>query len=69
MPASRKRSGVNDTIYARLEREFTFEQAVQQSMAVKGGGATYNAVRCMLKNWCRQGIAERLGDGAFRKAG
>ena len=69
VPASRKRSGVNDTIYARLEREFTFEQAVQQSMAVKGGGATYNAVRCMLKNWCRQGIAERLGDGAFRKAG
>lgn len=69
IPYGRQRGGSNDTIYARLDNEFTFEQAFLQSTAVKGSLITHNAVRCMLKNWCRQGIAERTGNGAFRKAG
>lgn len=69
IPYGRQRGGSNDTIYARLDNEFTFEQAFLQSTAVKGSAITHNAVRCMLKNWCRQGIAERTGNGAFRKAG
>lgn len=52
----RNRKGKNDSIYERLSPEFTFEQALQQSIAVKGAAATRNSVHQMLKNWKNQGL-------------
>ena len=52
----RTRRGKNDTIYESLDVNFTAEQAMQQSIVVKGAGVTNMAVQQMLKNWRRQGL-------------
>ena len=59
--------GKNDSIYARLDVQFTFEQATQQSIAVKGAGVTHNSVRQMLKNWRKQGLVVLTAEGRYRK--
>ena len=50
------RRGKNDSIFERLDVTFSFEQALQQSIAVKGANVTREVVRQMLKNWKRQGL-------------
>ncbi len=57
----------NDSIFERLDIQFTTEQAMQQSVAVKGAGVTRNTVRQMLKNWRKQGLAVLEEDGNYRK--
>ena len=52
----RTRRGKNDTIYESLDVNFTAEQAMQQSIVIKGAGVTNMAVQQMLKNWRRQGL-------------
>ena len=52
----RSKHGKNDSIFERLDPRFTFEQAIQQSIAVKGAGVTRNSIHQMLKNWRRQGL-------------
>jgi hypothetical protein len=64
---TRVRYGKNDNIFARLDSQFTFEQAMQQSVAVKGAGVTHNSVKQMLKNWCKQGLAVQTETKKFRK--
>ena len=59
-PADRIRRGRNDTIFERLDVTFNFEQAQQQSVAIKGANVTHEAVRQMLKNWKRQGLINIL---------
>ena len=63
----RVRRTKNDSIYARLDLEFTFEQAMQQTIAIKGAGVTRNSVQQMLKNWCNQGLSTQIEKGKFRK--
>ncbi len=63
----RMRRTKNDTIYEQLDHLFTFEQAMQFSVAVKGANVTRNSVQQMLKNWRKQGLAEKTEDGKFRK--
>ncbi|MCR4916719.1 MAG: hypothetical protein K6A96_13285, partial [Prevotella sp.] len=63
----RQKHGKNDSIYARLDPQFTYEQAMQHSVAVKGAGVTRNSVQQMLKNWSKQGLAVRTEDGRYRK--
>ena len=63
----RVKRGKNDTIYDRLDLQFTFEQATQQSIAIKGAGVSRNAVEQMLKNWRKQGLVVFLEKGVFRK--
>ena len=63
----RLKRGKNDSIYARLDVQFTFEQATQQSIAVKGAGVTHNSVRQMLKNWRKQGLVVLTAEGRYRK--
>ena len=46
----RLRIGKNDTIYERLDQQFTFAQAMQQSVIMKGADVTHNSVKQMLKN-------------------
>ena len=63
----RLKRGKNDSIYERLDVQFTFEQAMQHSVAVKGAGVTHNTVRQMLKNWRNQGLVVQTENGRFRK--
>ena len=67
MNIARVKRGKNDSIYERLDVQFTFEQAMQQSVAVKGAGVTRNSVQQMLKNWCSQGLIVRTDQGQYRK--
>ena len=59
----RQKSGKNDTIFQRLDQQFSFEQAMQQSVAIKGADVTNNSVRQMLKNWRKQGLIDLTNDG------
>ena len=66
-PYDRSRRGRNDSIFECLDVTFTFEQAQQQSVAVKGANVTHEAVRQMLKNWKRQGLINILPDSRYQK--
>ena len=59
--------GKNDTIFERLGSPFTLEQAVQQSIAVKGAVVSKPTVQQMLKNWKRQGLITRMPDMRYQK--
>ena len=63
----RSRRGKNDSIFERLDVTFTFEQAEQQSIVLKGASATHETVKQMLKNWKRQGLICVLPDMRYQK--
>ncbi len=63
----RTKRGRNDSIFERLDPQFSFEQAMQHSVAVKGAGVNHNTVRQMLKNWRKQGLVSLSDDGKYRK--
>ena len=63
----RQKRGKNDSIFERLDIQFSFEQAMQQSVAVKGANVNHNTVRQMLKNWRKQGLVFLTDDGKYRK--
>jgi hypothetical protein len=63
----RQKRGRNDSIFERLDHLFTFEQAMQQAVAVKGAGVNGNTVRQMLKNWRYQELVKMEPDGKYRK--
>ena len=63
----RQKRGKNDSIFERLDIQFTFQQAMQHSVAVKGSNVTHNTVRQMLKNWRKQGLVVMELDGNYRK--
>jgi len=65
--SERQRVGKNDTIYERLDTEFGFDAAFQQSIAVKGADTSRNSVQQMLKNWRKQGLVVQTEMGRFRK--
>ena len=67
LSGDRVNRGKNDSIYERLDMQFTFGQAMQHSVAVKGAGVTHNSVRQMLKNWRKQGLVVQTEDGRYRK--
>ena len=64
---SRTKHGKNDTIYANLDMQFTFEQALKQSIEKKGADVTSNSVNQMLKNWKKQKLIEQIPGGKYRK--
>lgn len=66
-PYDRSRRGRNNSIFECLDVTFTFEQAQQQSVAIKGANVTHEAVRQMLKNWKRQGLINILPDSRYQK--
>ena len=63
----RQKRGKNDSIFERLDIQFSFEQAMQHSVAVKGANVNHNTVRQMLKNWRKQGLVVLEEDGNYRK--
>ena len=63
----RQKRGKNDSIFERLDIQFTFEQAMQHSVAVKGAKVNHNTVRQMLKNWRKQKLVVLEEDGHYRK--
>ena len=67
-PYDRSRRGRNDSIFERLDVTFSFDQAQQQSISVKGASATHESVKQMLKNWKQQGLISVLPDKRYQKA-
>ena len=67
LSGERSRRSKNDSIYARLDPQFTEDQAMQHSVAIKGAGVTRNSVQQMLKNWRKQGLIEQMENKRFRK--
>ena len=67
LSGERSKRGRNDSIFERLDPQFSFEQAMQHSVAVKGAGVNHNTVRQMLKNWRKQGLVFLTDDGRYRK--
>ena len=63
----RQKRGKNDSIFERLDIQFSFEQAMQHSIIVKGAGVNQNTVRQMLKNWRKQKLVVLEEDGIYRK--
>ena len=63
----RQKRGKNDSIFERLDQQFSFEQAMQHSVAVKGAGVNHNTVRQMLKNWKKQGLILLTEEGRYKK--
>ncbi|MCR5780794.1 MAG: DUF3987 domain-containing protein [Bacteroidaceae bacterium] len=63
----RQKRGKNDSIFERLDIQFSFEQAMQHSVAVKGVNVNHNTVRQMLKNWRNQKLVVLEEDGNYRK--
>ena len=63
----RSKRGKNDSIFERLDTNFTFEQALQQSIAMKGAIVTNETARQMLKNWRKQGLIVILKDKHYQK--
>ena len=68
LPYDRTRRGRNDSIFERLDVTFSFDQAQQQSISVKGASATHESVKQMLKNWKQQGLISVLPDKRYQKA-
>ena len=64
----RSRRGRNDSIFERLDVTFSFDQAQQQSISVKGANATHESVKQILKNWKQQGLISVLPDKRYQKA-
>ena len=65
--SDRQRFGKNDSIFARLDVDFSFESALQHSVSVKGNGVSRNSIRQMLKNWKKQGLIIQTEAGKYRK--
>ncbi len=65
--ADRQRMGKNDSIFARLDFDFGFEAALQQTVAVKGANVSRNTVKQMLKNWKKQGLITQTDTGRYKK--
>ena len=63
----RQRMGRNDTIFERLDEEFGYDGAFQQSVAVKGAAVSRNSVKQMLKNWKKQGLIIQTDSGRYKK--
>ena len=64
----RQRKSCNDSIYERLPKEFGYDEAMAQSVSIKGAGVTHNAVQQMLKNWQRQGLIRSTSKGRYEKS-
>ena len=67
LSGERTKRGRNDSIFERLDQQFSFDQAMQHSVAVKGANVNHNTVRQMLKNWRKQGLVVLEKDGNYRK--
>ena len=67
MNGERTKRGKNDSIFGRLDCQFTFNQAMQHSVAIKGAQVNINTVRQMLKIWRKQGLVTIDENGNYRK--
>lgn len=63
----RTRQGKNDSIFERLDHQFSFDDAYHMTVAMKGSEVTRNSVHQMLKNWRKQGLIDVVDCGSFCK--
>ena len=66
--SERLKRGKNDNIFARLDNTFSFEQALQHAVAVKGANTSRNSVHQMIKNWRKQGLIVFVQNNKYEKA-
>lgn len=59
--------GRNDSIYERLQIEFSFDDAFKQSTLIKGANCSRNSVHQMLKNWRKQGLIIVIESSRYKK--
>ena len=50
-----RRPAANDAVYAALPQQFSFEEAVKVTTAVKAKAVSRNSVSCMLRRWSAAG--------------
>ena len=65
--APRIKKGCNDTIYQKLDNQFTTEEAYGATTIVRGVDVQKGRVRTMLSRWESQGMVRRIDQGVYRK--
>ena len=65
--APRIKKGCNDTIYQKLDNQFTTEEAYGVTTIVRGVDVQKGRVRTMLSRWESQGMVRRIDQGVYRK--
>ena len=65
--APRIKKGCNDTIYQKLDIQFTTEEAYGVTTIVRGVDVQKGRVRTMLSRWESQGMVRRIDQGVYRK--
>ena len=65
--APRIKKGCNDTIYQKLDDQFTTEEAYGVTTIVRGVDVQKGRVRTMLSRWESQGMVRRIDQGVYRK--
>ena len=65
--APRIKKGCIDTIYQKLDNQFTTEEAYGVTTIVRGVDVQKGRVRTMLSRWESQGMVRRIDQGVYRK--
>ena len=65
--APRIKKGCNNTIYQKLDNQFTTEEAYGVTTIVRGVDVQKGRVRTMLSRWESQGMVRRIDQGVYRK--
>ena len=65
--APRIKKGCNDTIYQKLDNQFTTEEAYGVTTIVRGVDVQKGRVRTMLSRWESQGMVRRIDQGVYWK--
>lgn len=61
-----RRPAANDAVYSALPQQFSFDEAVKVTTAVKGKAVSRNSVSCMLRRWSTAGKVQQQ-EGGYAK--
>lgn len=61
-----RRPAANDAVYSALPAQFSFDEAVKVTTAVKGKAVSRNSVSCMLRRWSTAGKVQQQ-EGGYAK--
>ena len=61
-----RRPAANDAVYSALPAQFSFDEAVKVTTAVKGKAVSRNSVSCMLRRWATAGKVQQQ-EGGYAK--
>ena len=61
-----RRAAANDAVYTALPAQFSYDEAVKITQAVKGKAVSRNSVSCMLRRWATAGKVQQQ-EGGYAK--